>query len=397
MLKLPSDAQKRKGAGIIFEPCSLWGNGEYAVAIADFAAVTNPGRAWLPGVDELARTQALLIPRFRKETPPHHILIAPNGDILRGDLLAGTNSHFSFRVGLDTYQIPRDRVTTAIWLQKPPAEKKDQENQGPKSPESGLKEATNASPNVAPALNSPAQGSPTPKPETVEAPATTKKPTHWLQLLAGARFALTMEKMDGDLVIGRSEMFGRCQIPFSMIYRIRNTSPGADIVTRAFDSWKLEYAPEPEIPGAGGGDSPLLGKEAPDFTLSTVSGDKFQLRSLRGKVVVLDFWATWCAPCVRSMPGMIETLAQFPTEKVEFVGINRGENAAQVKKFLEQRGWQVRVALDSLEKVSLQYGVDGIPHTVIVGADGKVAWANTGDNSPALVPEVIRKLLEAKP
>lgn len=395
MLKLPSDAQKRKGAGIIFEPCSLWGNGEYAVVIADFAAVSNPGRAWLPGVDELARTQALLIPRFRKETPPHHVLIAPNGDLLRGDLLAGTNSHFSFRVGLDTYQIPRDRVTTAIWLQKPPPEKKDPPDPKDKMAADGDTKPVAKTAEATSLPNPPAQD-PSQAKTAAEASANARKPTHWLQLLAGARFALAVEKIDGDAVIGQSEMFGRCHIPFSTIYRIRNTSPGADIVTRAFDSWKLEYAPEPEIPGAGGGDSPLLGKEAPDFTLPTVSGDKFQLRELRGKIVVLDFWATWCAPCVRSMPNMIEAMAPFPPDKVQFIGVNRGENAAQVKKFLGQRGWKVQVALDGLEKVSLQYGVDGIPHTVIIGADGKVAWANTGDNSPSLVPDAIRKLLDAK-
>ncbi len=82
MLRVPSDSLKRKGVGLVFEPCNLWGNGEYPVVISDFSAQSNPGRSWLPNVDAAARNQALLIPRFRKDAPPRHFLVASNGDLL---------------------------------------------------------------------------------------------------------------------------------------------------------------------------------------------------------------------------------------------------------------------------------------------------------------------------
>ena len=68
----------------------------------------------------------------------------------------------------------------------------------------------------------------------------------------------------------------------------------------------------------------------------------------------------------------------FDSKKVKFIGVNQGEEAAQVKRFIEQRGWKFAVALDATQSVAQQFGVTGIPHTVIIGPDGKVAWINTG-------------------
>ncbi len=93
---------------------------------------------------------------------------------------------------------------------------------------------------------------------------------------------------------------------------------------------------------------------------------------------MLDFWATWCGPCIKSLPGLIEALAAFPEDRVKFIGVNQGEPGDQVKRFLETRGWKLTVAMDASQNVAKQYGVDGIPHTVIIGPDGKVAWVKTG-------------------
>ncbi|WP_038160745.1 hypothetical protein [Verrucomicrobium sp. BvORR106] len=113
------DATRRPGTGLIIEPCSVWGNEATAVKLADFSSRAAPGSPGLPAVTAEARTQALSVPRFRKEHPPRHVLIAANGDVLRGEIEAATATHLGFRSGLETLKVPRDRVKAAVWLQPP--------------------------------------------------------------------------------------------------------------------------------------------------------------------------------------------------------------------------------------------------------------------------------------
>src|SRR5438045_9135902 len=71
-------------------------------------------------------------------------------------------------------------------------------------------------------------------------------------------------------------------------------------------------------------------------------------------------------------------MSGFPSDQVKLIGVNQSEPPEQVKRFLETRGWKLNVAMDAGQSVARQYGVDGIPHTVIIGPDGKVAWVKTG-------------------
>ncbi len=157
------------------------------------------------------------------------------------------------------------------------------------------------------------------------------------------------------------------------------------------------YAPEPVLPQGGGENSELLGKDAPTFKLKTLDGGEFDLSKQKGSIVVLDFWATWCGPCIKSLPGLMEAMGQFPGDKVKLVGVNQAEAPDQVKRFLETHKWTLTVAMDAGQSVGRQYGVDGIPHTVIIGPDGKVAWVHTGatPDADAQASEVVKKLLRS--
>jgi peroxiredoxin len=203
-------------------------------------------------------------------------------------------------------------------------------------------------------------------------------PTHWVILNNGARLGLAVDNFGKDTITGWHPLYGRCTIRTADIVAIQSFPPVPSAAMKSLQDWHPVYAPEPVLPEAGSDDTASIGKPAGEFKLALLAGGKFDLAKQKGKIVVLDFWATWCGPCVRSLPELISTMSGFTKDRVTFVGVNEDEPADVIKQFLETRGWNLTVALDSGQGVGQQYGVDGIPHTVIIGPDGKVAWVRTG-------------------
>ncbi len=106
--------------------------------------------------------------------------------------------------------------------------------------------------------------------------------------------------------------------------------------------------------------------------LQAPSGAKMEAQSLRGKVVVLEFWATWCGPCIAAIPHLNALADKFKNEPVQFIAITT-EDADTVKRFLAKREIRAWIALDGDKALNRAYGVGEIPHTVILDKDGKVA------------------------
>jgi thiol-disulfide isomerase/thioredoxin len=127
------------------------------------------------------------------------------------------------------------------------------------------------------------------------------------------------------------------------------------------------------------GDKPLLGEKAPTFKLDLHDGGKVDLASHIGRdVVILDFWASWCGPCRMGMPIIEEVAGRFKDKGVVFYAVNLREDKSTVDGYLTSTGLDLTVAMDKRGSVAGKYGVSGIPHTVIIGKDGKVRDVHIG-------------------
>ncbi|MCB9896973.1 MAG: redoxin domain-containing protein [Planctomycetes bacterium] len=126
------------------------------------------------------------------------------------------------------------------------------------------------------------------------------------------------------------------------------------------------------------GDAATKAPLAPDVTLTALDGSTRKLSDLRGQVVVLDFWATWCKPCIQGLPILERVVDELGPRGVVLWAVDVREPAETIEAFFEKRGTRWPVALDRDGSIAAAYGVRPIPHTVIVGKDGRVFDVHTG-------------------
>ena len=136
---------------------------------------------------------------------------------------------------------------------------------------------------------------------------------------------------------------------------------------------------------------PAVGRIAPDFKLTTVDGETVQLSALRGKPVVLNFWATWCGPCQREMPSLQMASQRFEGQ-VEFLGIDQGEPLEVVSEYLDTYRISFTVPLDTDQAVGDRYQVRGMPTTFFVDADGVIQHLWVGEMNAIILAEGIAKI-----
>jgi peroxiredoxin len=140
--------------------------------------------------------------------------------------------------------------------------------------------------------------------------------------------------------------------------------------------------------------SALEGKDAPLFKLDGLDGKPVSLADLKGKVVVLDLWATWCPPCRASLPHLNKLWDAMKDKDVKIFAVNEQEDKKDVQGFVDSTKLTVPVLLDSEGKVGGQYGANAIPETVVVGKDGKVKKVFVGFD-PNGTPEQLKTAVES--
>jgi thiol-disulfide isomerase/thioredoxin len=125
-----------------------------------------------------------------------------------------------------------------------------------------------------------------------------------------------------------------------------------------------------------------VGSAAPDFTLKDAEGETVKLSELKGSVVMIDFWATWCGPCIAAMPAVQKMHEEYKDKGVKIYGINTWERGDAVK-FKKDKGYTYGLLLKG-DDVATQYGVTGIPAFFIMDHDGRVLYTGQGFNEKAI-------------
>lgn len=127
-----------------------------------------------------------------------------------------------------------------------------------------------------------------------------------------------------------------------------------------------------------------LGSTAPDFSAPKIDGSTFQLSSLRGKVVLLDFWASWCGPCRKDNPALVRIWQEYSGKPFEIVSISLDEQAQAWQRAIQKDGlvWQNHISnLKGFdEPVAILYGVKSIPTKYLLGEDGSILAVNPNED-----------------
>lgn len=116
----------------------------------------------------------------------------------------------------------------------------------------------------------------------------------------------------------------------------------------------------------------IAGEEAPNFTLKNIEGKELSLSDFRGKGIAINFWATFCIPCLEEMPALQRQYEKYKDKGIMVIGVNTGEDAVSVLGYINRLSVKYPILLDREYKVVDLYEVGPIPHTVFIYPDGRV-------------------------
>ncbi len=168
----------------------------------------------------------------------------------------------------------------------------------------------------------------------------------------------------------------------------------ASLASPVPEGFEVKKIKEPEKkPGGGGGvvkmAGPQVGQVAPDWTLKDPQGKEHKLSDYRGKVVVLDFWATWCAPCRAAMPGVQSIHEKYGPKGGAVFGLNCWESG-DAPGYMKEQKFTYGLLMQA-DEVAATYGVSGIPAIFVIGPDGKIIYRSVGFEGEEALEAAVEK------
>lgn len=142
------------------------------------------------------------------------------------------------------------------------------------------------------------------------------------------------------------------------------------------------------------GEVSVQARAAADFELETFTGGKVRLSDLRGKIVMIDFWASWCPPCRKEAPVLASVYRAFRDRPVEFVGVDIWDTEEGARRYIRDFGIEFPSGLDKNGRIAVDYGIRGIPEKFIVDQDGIVRRKFIGPMDRAKLEQALLQYLE---
>ena len=143
------------------------------------------------------------------------------------------------------------------------------------------------------------------------------------------------------------------------------------------------------------GEASVKHRPAPDFTAQTVDGKTVRLSDLKGRVVMLDFWTSWCPPCRREAPTLAEVYREYQGKNVEFIGVAIWDDPEDVSRFVESFDISYPNLVDARGRIGISYGVIGIPEKFFIDPNGDVVRKLVGPIESETLRDALDALLES--